>query len=225
MAQDIIKLQPGNIAAVILTIESTSIKAIEKALLNKVQKSPLFFQNLNVALNYSESLEQIEMDKLLPLLAEYGISLIGVTGWSNKLQKELIITAGLAALGNSQELNEEITDNSYFPAMVIEDDIVSGQAIYAKNRDLIVFGNVHAGADIAADGNIHVYGKLQGRATSGLNMKQQNSAIYCQYLDADFISVSKHFVYHDNIPIDALHHAVRAVVTQDGLTFEPLMSN
>ena len=52
-------------------------------------------------------------------------------------------------------------------SLVIDQPVRSGQVIYAEGRDLIVLASVHPGAQLLADGNIHVYGALKGRAVAG----------------------------------------------------------
>ena len=48
------------------------------------------------------------------------------------------------------------------PTKVVKGQIRSGQQIYAKNTDLIIMGSVGNGAEVIADGNIHVYGTIRG---------------------------------------------------------------
>lgn len=61
-----------------------------------------------------------------------------------------------------QALEEQVS-----PTMVLKRQLRSGQRVYARNADLIVIGAVSRGAEIIADGNIHVYGPLRGRAIAG----------------------------------------------------------
>lgn len=54
-------------------------------------------------------------------------------------------------------------------AQFVHGTVRSGQQVYAEGRSLVVLGGVNEGAEIMADGDIHVYGRLQGRAVAGLS--------------------------------------------------------
>ncbi|MDH3001620.1 septum site-determining protein MinC [Chelonobacter oris] len=209
MAKDIIELHTGQFSSVLLTINSSSLITIKKALISKVKKSPLFFQNVPVILQFNEFLPKLDLLKLQQLLAEFGINLIGVSNWQNSLEKELVLSYHLSALGKSTSLDEIMPQFRYIKPKVIPRTVESGQAVYAKNSDLIIHGDVAPGAEVAADGNIHVYGKLLGRAMAGVNSDNNDCMIYTQHLNAQFISVCKRFVYKEQLPIDYLLQAVR----------------
>jgi septum site-determining protein MinC len=55
------------------------------------------------------------------------------------------------------------------PTMIVHHTVRSGQQVYAENTSLVVFGNVSSGAEVLADGDVHIYGRLQGRALAGLS--------------------------------------------------------
>ena len=72
---------------------------------------------------------------------------------------------------------------------IIRQNIRSGQQVYAKDSDLIIIGSVGNGAEVIADGNIHIYGKLRGRAIAGAT-GNKNSAIFCQSIEAELVSIA-----------------------------------
>jgi len=75
------------------------------------------------------------------------------------------------------------------PTKVINHPIRGGQQIYAADGDLVVLGPVSAGAELLADGNIHVYGPMRGRALAGV--KGDTSAqIFCQQMGAEMLSIA-----------------------------------
>ncbi|MGV6989256.1 septum site-determining protein MinC [Testudinibacter sp. P80/BLE/0925] len=219
MAKDIIELHTGQFSSILITINSSSLVAIKKALTNKVKKSPLFFQNVPVILQFNEFLSKIDLLKLQQLLTEAGINLIGVSNWQNNLEKELVLSYNLPALGKSTSLDDIMPQFRYVKPKIIAHSVASGQTIYAKNSDLIIHGDVAQGAEIAADGNIHIYGKLLGRAMAGVNAKGTDFAIYTQHLEAEFISVCQRFVYKEQIPIDYLLQAARIEVKANALAY------
>ena len=72
---------------------------------------------------------------------------------------------------------------------LITQPIRSGQQIYVPGGDLIVMASVGHGAELLADGNIHVHGALRGRALAGV-MGDKNAMIYCKSLEAELVSVA-----------------------------------
>ena len=84
------------------------------------------------------------------------------------------------------------------PTRVIHQPVRSGQQIYARGGDLIVIGAVSAGAEVLADGHIHVYGTLRGRALAGVR-GLVSAQIFCRRLDAELISIGGHYRIAEDI--------------------------
>lgn len=74
------------------------------------------------------------------------------------------------------------------PTLVIDRPLRSGQQIYARNADLVVLAMVNPGAEVMADGNIHVYAPLRGRALAGAN-GNQNARILTTCFQAELVSI------------------------------------
>ncbi|MFT5296609.1 MAG: septum site-determining protein MinC [Colwellia sp.] len=81
---------------------------------------------------------------------------------------------------------------SLFTDKIHRGQIRSGQQIYAKGQNLVIIGSVSAGAEVIADGNIHVYGSLRGRAIAGAKGHHQ-AQIYCQNLEAELVSINGNY--------------------------------
>ncbi|MDY4281505.1 MAG: septum site-determining protein MinC [[Pasteurella] mairii] len=220
MAQDIVELRTGQFSSVFLMLNSSSLTVIKRALAKKVKKSPSFFQNIAVILQFNPMLEKINLSELNALLAQFNIHVIGVTDWQNALQKELILTAGFTLLGKSDEISDILPEPRYLPTKVIEQNVEANQVIYAKNSDLIIHGNVEKGAEVAADGNVHIYGKLRGRVMAGVNTN--TGSIYAQHLDAEFVAVNSRFLNRDKIPLEFMQRAVRIFAEKEKLAFRIL---
>jgi len=74
-------------------------------------------------------------------------------------------------------------------AMVITRPLRSGQRVYARNTDLIVIGVVSRGAEVIADGNIHVYGPLRGKAMAGAR-GDTTARIFTTQLDPELVAIA-----------------------------------
>ncbi|NLC37215.1 MAG: septum site-determining protein MinC [Alcaligenaceae bacterium] len=74
-------------------------------------------------------------------------------------------------------------------AMVINRPLRSGQRVYARNTDLIVIGMVSRGAEVIADGNIHVYGPMRGKAMAGAR-GDSSARIFTTQLDPELVAIA-----------------------------------
>ena len=84
----------------------------------------------------------------------------------------------------------------------------SGQQVYAEQADLTVLGTVSAGAEILADGSIHVYGSLRGRALAGAQ-GNEDARIFCREFHAELVAVAGHYKVLEDIPKELRGKAVQ----------------
>jgi septum site-determining protein MinC len=75
------------------------------------------------------------------------------------------------------------------PTMVIKGPLRSGQRVYARSSDLIVMGVVSRGAEVIADGNIHIYGPLRGKAMAGAR-GDAAARIFTTGFDAELVAIA-----------------------------------
>src|SRR5690606_9986650 len=87
------------------------------------------------------------------------------------------------------------------PTMVLRQTVRSGQVVYARRGDLIVCAPINPGAQVIADGHIHVYGPLRGVALAGA-AGNADARIFCQCLAAEIVSVAGEYLSADEIPED-----------------------
>lgn len=107
------------------------------------------------------------------------------------------------------------------PGMVHTAPIRSGQQVYAQNRDITVCAAVGAGAEVIADGSVHIYGPLRGRALAGA-LGDTTARIFCREFHAELVAVAGHYKVLDEIPV-ALHgKAVQVWLQNDTLHIEEL---
>jgi septum site-determining protein MinC len=84
----------------------------------------------------------------------------------------------------------------------------SGQQIYARDRDLVVTGTVANGAEVIADGDIHVYGGLRGRAMAGAQ-GDTDARIFVHDFRAELVAIAGHYRVFEQIPKDLEGRSVR----------------
>jgi septum site-determining protein MinC len=95
------------------------------------------------------------------------------------------------------------------PSKTIVQPVRSGQQIYAQGCDLIILGPVSGGAEILADGNIHIYGRLRGRALAGIS-GDTSARIFCQNMEAELLSIAGVFKISEDLRSEFWQQSVQA---------------
>jgi len=110
------------------------------------------------------------------------------------------------------------------PTMVVDRPLRSGQRIYARGGDLVVLGVVSHGAEVIADGNIHVYGPLRGRAIAGAN-GDTDARIFAAVMEPELLSIAGTYRTTDKPLADEVHGKPAQVrLHGDKMLIEPLKS-
>jgi septum formation inhibitor MinC len=95
--------------------------------------------------------------------------------------------------------------------VLIQHPVRSGQIVYAEGTDLIVLASVNAGAQLLADGNIHVYGVLRGRAIAGVK-GARGARIFCQRLEAELVGIDVDFITAEGLPTEVAGKAAQVFI-------------
>jgi septum site-determining protein MinC len=100
------------------------------------------------------------------------------------------------------------------PTTTVRHPVRGGQVVYAQRGDLVVLSSVNPGAQVIAEGHIHIYGPLRGRALAGAS-GNPDARIFCQALSAELVSVGGEYLMADEIP-EALRGKPAQVFQKDG---------
>ncbi len=107
------------------------------------------------------------------------------------------------------------------PGMMHTSPVRSGQQIYAQDRDLTVCATVGAGAEVIADGSIHIYGALRGRALAGAG-GLATARIFCREFNAELVAIAGTYKVLEEIPRDLIGKPVQIWLENDSLRIEAL---
>lgn len=107
------------------------------------------------------------------------------------------------------------------PGLVQTAPVRSGQQVYAEHRDLTVLTTVGAGAEVLADGNIHIYGALRGRALAGAR-GNEDARIFCREFRAELVAVAGRYKVLEDIPRDLIGKPVQVWLEQGQLKLAAL---
>ncbi|MBP6121281.1 MULTISPECIES: septum site-determining protein MinC [Providencia] len=239
MPQSPIELKGSSFTLSVIHLYSEEPKLIKKALRDKVSQAPDFLKNAPVVINIAELTPNADLYSIHKAIVSAGLRIVGVSGCTDPLLRKKVNDAGLPVLseGKSQktvEIQPEIvhsepemivvpptSESSYRKTRIINTPVRSGQRIYAPNSDLIVTTNVSAGAELLADGNIHIYGVMRGRALAGAS-GDVDSQIYCTHLQAELVSIAGEYWLSDQIPTEFLAKAARLCLVDNKLHIEYL---
>jgi len=178
---------------------------------DKIKQAPNFFHFAPIIIDVARLYQQgdvFNFPALVTMMRAKKLIPIGVRGASKSL-KEAAIASGLAlfpeekVVAKKKVVEEVKTQESLITAPVsvraeavnhtssriITSPIRSGQQFYVPGGDLIILAAVSHGAEVLADGNIHVHGPLRGRALAGI-MGDQDAMIYCKSLEAELVSIA-----------------------------------
>jgi septum site-determining protein MinC len=108
------------------------------------------------------------------------------------------------------------------PTMIIDKPVRTGQRIYARGANLVVLAIVNAGAEVIADGDIHIYAPLRGRAIAGAQ-DNPDARIFVHRLEAELISIAGCFqVFENGVPENVRGKPAQVRLDGSRLIFEPL---
>lgn len=196
----------------VLELYTTNLSLLSDMLSSKVKQAPRFFQSTPVALDLSRLVDptnKLNFSALIQTIKEHGLIPIGIHGGSVE-QQTLALGAGLGVLHHLKDESEHGKVNSALgqkdespaqPTKIITTPIRSGQQIYAQGGDLLILAPVSTGAEVIADGHIHIYGPLRGRALAGVS-GNENARIFCDSLEAELVSIAGYYKVNENLRND-----------------------
>jgi septum site-determining protein MinC len=189
------QLKGSLFAFTILQLLQEGLDSIEQQLATLAKQTPAFFKHTPIIIDLQKLTNQetpMDWQALQQLLRKQGLIPVGVLN-ATDAQAETAQTAGLALLTQHRNDDQEKPQPQKMTgSKLITQPVRSGQQIYAPHSDLIILASVSPGAELMADGNIHVYGTLRGRALAGV-MGDANARIFCQKLDAELISIAGYY--------------------------------
>ena len=192
----------GNYTISAISINVTEFTQIESLLNSKVAQSKSFFQNTPFAIDIREvdqeekcSLEFLE--NVIACFKTNGMIPVGFVV-SNQELKTQLAKAGYNILKNGKAKESlGVDETKHTSAKIITTPVRTGQSITARDADVIVTANVNNGAEIIADGNIIVYGRIGGRVIAG-SSGNKDARIICKDLKAELVSIAGKYVTLNN---------------------------
>ena len=202
------EIKSASLPLVSFVLKSADITLIAQDLQTRLGDTPDFFDNDPVLVDLQHLDDQagpLDLPALLQLLRSFRMNPVALRP-NNAAHEAAATLAGLFLTSEARTLPATPTTHEVVrevevirevvrevaiggSAMVVDKPLRSGQHVYAKGRDLVVLAMVNPGAEIMADGHIHVYAPLRGKAIAGA--KGDTSArIFTHSLEAELLSIA-----------------------------------
>lgn len=107
------------------------------------------------------------------------------------------------------------------PTMIIDQPVRAGQRIWAQGADLVITSTVNAGAEVIADGNLHVYGALRGRAIAG-GAENMEARVFAQIFDPELVSIAGYYAVRDGLTASLIGKPVQVRLIGENMRFDRL---
>jgi septum site-determining protein MinC len=202
------EIKSASLPLVSFIVKSADITQVAQDLQTRLGDTPDFFDNDPVFVDLQHLDDQavpLDLPALVQLLRSFRMNPVALRP-NNAAHEAAAILAGLFLTTEARTLpqnpaTQEVVREvevirevvrevaSGGSAMVVDKPLRSGQHLYAKGRDLVMLAMVNPGAEIMADGHIHVYAPLRGKAIAGA--KGDTSArIFTNSLEAELLSIA-----------------------------------
>jgi septum site-determining protein MinC len=207
----------------VLRLSTTDLNAVKRELRAKLEQLPGFFLDAPLVIDLSalegtdeepvELPREVSLESLAALLRELKVVPVGVRNLREARRAEAR-AAGIGVIRGTGKRPAKVREPQAAPAgedrrplggeaiqgaLILRTPLRSGKLVYAEQCDAVVLAPVNAGAEIIADGNIHVYSSLRGRALAGAHGNEE-ARIFCRSLEADLVAIAGCYLRSDEIP-------------------------
>ena len=241
------RLRGANFNLLVLRLLDHRPEVVVPAIGDQFRRAPGFLRFAPIVLGLSDIQvppAEVDFPGLIQGLRELEIMPIGTTGGTAEM-RNVAISYGLPPVRSigGKEADEDITAPSpqagdatqaappppppiTKPAaarstMVVEQPVRAGQRIWAEGADLIITSTVNAGAEVIADGNIHVYGALRGRAIAG-GASNMEARVFALNFDPELVSIAGFYAVREGFPAAQIGKAMQVRLVGERMRFDPI---
>ena len=241
------RLRGANFNLLVLRLLDHRPEVVVPAIGDQFRRAPGFLRFAPIVLGLSDIQvppAEVDFPGLIQGLRDLEIMPIGTTGGTAEM-RNVAISYGLPPVRSvgGKEADEDITAPSpqagdatqaappppppiTKPAaarstMVVEQPVRAGQRIWAEGADLIITSTVNAGAEVIADGNIHVYGALRGRAIAG-GASNMEARVFALNFDPELVSIAGFYAVREGFPAAQIGKAMQVRLVGERMRFDPI---
>ena len=244
------ELRSGTVDALQFVVKTTDLDALKNELTRRFEATPEFFSGEVVTIDVRRlgDSERASIADIARLLESVRMRPIGVVAgeaqreWAGTSELPLVEARDRRGAAGKEPASQDgpgaqpvKQEQAAAPAaaepsirtapapqtLIVDKPLRSGQQVYAKG-DLVVLGLVSYGAEVIAEGNIHIYAPLRGRALAGVH-GNHDARIFCTCLEPELISIAGIYRTTENpLPADVIGKSVQIRLSDEKLMIEPL---
>jgi len=230
-------LKSLNFSLLVVTVEDQDLSLLAAALQKKRLMAPGFFVNAPVVVHIKNETADIDFAQIKTIVGEHDFILAGISGELSDSQKKALNTDKIAILRSAKKPKEALIEDKpeektqesiqqgaevvvqKAATRIIQGRVRSGQRIYAEAGDLVINGDVSPGAEVIADGNIHIYGALRGRALAGAK-GDSNAAVFCRLFAPELVSIAGVYKLIDALPAEYFGRSCMVALRDEQMILE-----
>ncbi|MDH4610018.1 septum site-determining protein MinC [Pseudomonas sp. BN102] len=217
----VFQLKGSMLAITVMELAHYDLERLDRQLDEKVAQAPNFFQNTPLVMALDKLPDGdpgLDLPALLDICRRHGLRTLAIRAnraehiaAADALDIPVLPPSGarerpidpVEPAKKPVEKPVEPPEPKVQPTKVITTPVRGGQQVYAPGGDLVVLAAVSPGAELLADGNIHVYGPMRGRALAGIK-GDTKARIFCRQLAAELVSVAGQYKVADDLRRDPL---------------------
>ena len=242
--QAVFELRSASVTLIVFALKTTDMAAIERELDARFADTPEMFSHDPVLIDLGQAEgDPLALDyaALAALLGRFKMVAAAVRGGS----AEQMAAALAAGLGEAPEAAappraavvetlpdpvaevappaaEAVPPEPPVAALIVDKPLRSGQQVYARGGDLVLLAAVNFGAEVIADGSIHVYAPLRGKAIAGAKGNRA-ARIFSTCMEPELIAIAGTYRTTDSpLPADVAGKPAQIRLDGERLVFEPL---
>lgn len=242
------QLRGSSFTVMVLRIQDADANRLFPQLEDKLGQAPNFFRNAPVVLDLDAVAgdRALNLASLVRRLRTMALIPVGLQGGTPTL-RDAALAVGLPVMPGGRPARAEgadgaapapapsgtaaaaaapapaarVTESARVPTLYVTEPVRSGRQIYAANGSLVVLAPVSPGAEVLADGDIHIYGPLRGRALAGIT-GDASARIFCQSLDAELVSVAGLYRVNEDLDTGLIRRPTQIYLSDGYLRMSPL---
>ncbi|MFT5642735.1 MAG: septum site-determining protein MinC [Janthinobacterium sp.] len=225
-----VEIKISTVVAISVILHTADGPALDAALKKMTGGVPDFFEDdlavIDVGALQSDC-ASIDWNALIALLKTYRLNAVAVRNAAPPMEQSIIahgltIDSGTTARNEIPALEAPVAASepakvaeAALGAMIIDTPVRAGQRIYARGRDLIITAVVNNGAEVIADGSIHVYGVLKGRALAGAS-GDASARIFALSMQPELVSIAGVYrTFEDGFPPELARQSAQISLVGD----------
>lgn len=232
----VLEFKSSSFSVPVLVLAGNDIITIEQQLQEKIHLAPEFFKNSPLVFDLQELNKHdldIDVTELTGIIRKLGLLPIGIRSGTTQQNQQALelgipVHSGHSTTSSSETQKQQTPEPEPIPepqavavtSTLITHPVRSGQRIYAQG-DLVILAQVSAGAEILAEGNIHVYGSLRGRALAGVQGNTE-ARIFCSDLQAELVSIAGNYKISEDLNGAVLNQPVQIYLQNHALIIKDI---